>query len=213
MSQTSHRSQFFNSILCGEYSYIFCAIKGAFVILVLFLLLIFAVFADMTTDRVPNFLIVSGILGGILYQFFIIGNCRPLEILWSAAIPVLVLFPLFAFRAMGAGDLKLLAMTGVFLSPGDSFKTLIFALVAGALIGLGKMLFFGNFIDRFRYFGRFAKKFAEAFGRKQLREMIVKDGENPGYMSFTGDKDKKKAEIHFTVPILIAAVLVTGGFV
>jgi len=57
----------------------------------------------------------------------------------GAAVPLL-LYPLFQFRLLGAGDIKLLMSLGSFLRPSASWKLLCLSFLAGALFSLLRLL-------------------------------------------------------------------------
>ena len=84
----------------------------------LFLLLAVAIVMDLTSDRIPNWLIVMGTAVGLWQsdQF-----CR--SILLYACI-VLIFFPFFGSGALGAGDVKCFAMISLYLT----FSCLLWAL-------------------------------------------------------------------------------------
>ncbi len=74
-----------------------------------------AVVFDVKTFRVPNILNGIGCLAGLLSQITEKGMAGVLGGLAGMLIPVGILFILFAFRIVGAGDIKLLAMIGSFV--------------------------------------------------------------------------------------------------
>jgi prepilin peptidase CpaA len=55
-----------------------------------------------------------------------------------------VLLPFYLLRAMGAGDVKLMAMVGAFLGPWPAFLAILSTGVAGGVIALGFLLWTGN---------------------------------------------------------------------
>lgn len=166
----------------------------------------------MLVGRIPNLYILVGLLCGIFYRIFMCNERNYLSLLISILLPVLVLFPLFAIRAFGAGDLKLLAVTGAFLGIGDNFKCFAVAIAAGGLIGIGKLLVYGNFQERFRYFSKYVIKTANRIRESGVKTFLSDKPEN-GYMSFQNEKERKKACIHFALPILIGSVFVVEGLI
>lgn len=74
-----------------------------------------AVVFDVKTDRIPNILNGIGCLAGMLSQLMENGMKGVLGSLAGMLIPVGILLVLFAFRIIGAGDIKLLAMIGAFV--------------------------------------------------------------------------------------------------
>jgi prepilin peptidase CpaA len=109
-------------------------------IALLALLLIAAAAIDWRTFRIPNWLTAGGLVIGLALNTA--GALRPLDgLLWAlggAAVGLLIPLPLYAFRVMGAGDVKLMAMAGAFLGLGHVFPALLFVFVTG---GIAAMVF------------------------------------------------------------------------
>lgn len=94
-----------------------------------------ALFWDLTQRRIPNALVVSGLVLGAAIRFMV-GAPSLLAGLLGAVIALALTFPLFALRAMGAGDVKLFAVSGMFLGVTGFFAALLVSGVAGGVIGL-----------------------------------------------------------------------------
>ena len=96
-------------------------------LLVLSGLLLFAVYSDLRSRRIPNRLIVTGMVLGFAFQFMAdrIDGVFPdswgghglLQALWGLLAGLGLFMPFYLIRGMGAGDVKLLAMIGVWLGP------------------------------------------------------------------------------------------------
>jgi len=105
-----------------------------------------AVRFDLRRDKIPNRLILYGMITGI---FFRLAGDIFLKNLWD--IPVIILeflslfvclWPLYRMSALGAGDCKLLLMTGIFLPVKPVFFIFITSLFIAAAAGVLKMLFY-----------------------------------------------------------------------
>jgi Flp pilus assembly protein protease CpaA len=93
-----------------------------------FLPLIFfsaAAFTDAGTNRIPNALIFFGCGAGALVS----GPVFPLRFLPA----LFLLFPLYRLRLLGAGDIKLLAVTSGFFPPAGSVRILFYGLLFASL--------------------------------------------------------------------------------
>lgn len=109
-------------------------------IALLALLLVAAAVIDWRTFRIPNWLTAGGLVIGLALNAA--GAIRPLDgLLWAlggAAVGLLIPLPLYAFRVMGAGDVKLIAMVGAFLGLAEIVPAVLAVFVAG---GIAAMLF------------------------------------------------------------------------
>ncbi len=110
-------------------------------IVILIFLLFGAVWMDFKETRIPNTLILFGLISGMLYHLMSDTGQGFLLVLFGIFLPIIVFFPLFMIGAMGAGDIKLLAVTGSFFSIGENVKCIGAAIVIGGIIGLFKLIF------------------------------------------------------------------------
>lgn len=115
-------------------------------------LLSFAVITDIQSNRIPNALILFGVLISLLLQGVILGVNG--LIAWGSGLTVgLACFiPLYAFGGMAAGDVKLMAMAGSFLGPISALWASGASLIAGCVIGVSILLFNGqlfHFLKRY----------------------------------------------------------------
>ena len=162
-----------------------------------------AAFTDIKEGRIPNFIIVLGLVAGILYRVFVVADNQYCLLIFGILLPVAVFFPLFLLRAMGAGDIKLMAVTGAFFGISENMRCIVLAIFIAGAIALVKLIIYGNARERFRYSLSFLKTvwLSAAGGVMIAAPYIQKE-----------DKDAvKKAGIHFSVPLLVAAVIIMGG--
>lgn len=92
--------------------------------IIIFILLGLAVKQDVKNFRVSNKLNLAGCLIGIFHSLLFYGIGGIWHSLLGIIIPFVMLFPLFVFGLLGAGDIKLLSAIGSFLS-----KTIIVVIV------------------------------------------------------------------------------------
>ena len=109
-------------------------------------LLLAALVTDLRSRRIPNSLVLAGLtlaLGGHALAFA--HPALPLAgAAWWAPLAGLatgfaLLLPLYLLRAMGAGDVKLMAMVGSFIGPGSAATAVLYTLLAGGLLSLAFM--------------------------------------------------------------------------
>lgn len=105
---------------------------------VLVLLLIAAAVIDYRTFRIPNWLTVGGMLAGLAFAAIQAPAALP-GLVWAVgglAVGLFSLLPLYVLKVMGAGDVKLLAMVGAFLSLPDIVPAIACVLVTGGIVAL-----------------------------------------------------------------------------
>lgn len=168
--------------------------------LLLLLLLCLAALTDLKTDHIPNGLIVIGIIIGVSGSLW----CR-MDLLQPAVSMFLafaLMYPLFKIGALGAGDVKLFIMVGSFVEVQEFIVILVSAFMIGAVFSLFKLLVEHNGRERVGYFLSYLSEVARARQWKIYGEYMVQD-----YKLY------RKNKIHFTVPVLFAAVLRMGGII
>jgi prepilin peptidase CpaA len=89
---------------------------------------------DGWTHRIPNWLTVTGFVAGVALNSAVTGLKGTATALEGAGIGLLILVPVVYLRALGAGDLKLVAAVGAFVGPTLLWLVLLASvLVAGAM--------------------------------------------------------------------------------
>ena len=113
---------------------------------VLFTLLVVAAVSDVRHQRIPNWLTLSGLAFGLLYSAFVPfwGHHGFVWALGGAGIGFGVMFPMWLLRLTGAGDVKLMAMTGALLGLQVIPLALIGSLIAGGACAIVSALRHGN---------------------------------------------------------------------
>jgi prepilin peptidase CpaA len=116
------------------------------VLAILTALLVAAASSDLRHQRIPNRLVLSGAaLALILHAALPAGDgflaTLPGALGLAGAVKgllfgLLAFLPLYFLRAMGAGDVKLLAMVGAFLGPVDIWWALFFTFMAGGVLAI-----------------------------------------------------------------------------
>ncbi len=116
----------------------------------LFTLCALAVVHDLLFRRIPNGLVVAGAVLGILFQtlaptgeglfHFPAGSLGLTAGLLGGLTGLALFMPMYALRALGAGDVKLLAMIGVWLGATGVAWAAVWTLLAGGVLALGAAL-------------------------------------------------------------------------
>lgn len=100
----------------------------------LVLLLAYATWSDFRDRRIPNWLTFSGVLLGLLLNTMTMGASGLGFAILGTVVGLLVFLPIYALGRMGAGDVKLMAMTGAFLGPAGVLWAAAFSAIAGGVI-------------------------------------------------------------------------------
>jgi prepilin peptidase CpaA len=87
-----------------------------------------AAWTDLRERRIPNRLAIAGLVSGLAIHAGLAGAPGVGTAFLGAAVALLVYVPLFALRAIGGGDVKLMAAVGALAGP--SHWPLIFVLAA-----------------------------------------------------------------------------------
>ena len=106
----------------------------------LLVLLVLALRYDIGGYRIPNTLVYGGALLGVLLNSCLPGGLGPLAALQGLSLALLLLLPAYGLGAMGAGDVKLLAMVGAFLGPWQVLGVLLATFLAGGMLALWMLL-------------------------------------------------------------------------
>lgn len=106
---------------------------------VLFSLLVFASVSDYRSYRIPNWLTIGGAAFALIYKTAIAVSPPTafLVAFGGLLLGFIVMLPLYALRAMGAGDVKLMAMVGAFLGVYEAFQAVLFAFIVGGIAAIG----------------------------------------------------------------------------
>lgn len=98
-------------------------------------ILALAVFFDLRERRIPNSLILVGLVAGLVVSIMASGMQGLLAALGGIAIGAGAFVPFFALRWLGAGDVKLMGVVGGFVGLGSIGPVLLYTLLAGGIVG------------------------------------------------------------------------------
>ncbi len=112
--------------------------------LLLLVVVAIAGFYDLRFRRIPNWLVLIGLIVGIGLNSFLFEWAGLQRALLGMGLALLVYFPLYLLRAMGAGDAKLMAAVGSILGPGNWLAVFVLTSVLGGLVALIVLLFAGR---------------------------------------------------------------------
>lgn len=116
--------------------------------LLLLLLVVLAASTDLISRRIPNRLLLLGGLGAV--GLHLLGSHPVADLLKAcggAATGLAVFLPLYLLRGMAAGDVKLMATVGLFLSAGEVLWLAVLTVCAGGVMALAVVLWSGRWRD------------------------------------------------------------------
>lgn len=164
-------------------------------VFILLLILIISMVQDLKLKKVKNWLILIGLLLGLFSRVWLLG-ARGLGLFFlGTSIPIALLFLLFLFRVMGAGDIKLLSVVGGFLGPSSVLQCIILTFLIGAIFALIKVIRKQNLVYRLQNLAKYLSKFMKT--KKIEAYYTLEDGTD--------------CIIPFTVPIFLSVIINLGG--
>lgn len=104
--------------------------------MLLILLVTPAALIDFRQRRVPNWLSLTGVLLGIALNVVLFRTAGLWLSLGGIGLAMIVYLPLYLLRAMGAGDVKLMAAIGAASGPANWFGIFILTSVIGGVVAL-----------------------------------------------------------------------------
>jgi prepilin peptidase CpaA len=113
-----------------------------------------AVWNDVRARRIPNKLILAGTASALLLHLLVpagaglfstpAGGQGLMFSLTGFGAGLLLLLPFYALRALGAGDVKLMAMVGAFIGPAGVLGATLLSMLAGGVLALTVALWSGQ---------------------------------------------------------------------
>jgi len=131
--------------------------------IVLFVLLVSASITDLVRNKIPNVISLTGIVAGLIGQWWFAGLSGAFDGLLGLLVGLLCFFPFYTLRAMAAGDVKLMAMVGVFVGPKVAIACVASALISGMVLALGYTIVWGKNTKLLQRYGLMIKTFLRTF--------------------------------------------------
>lgn len=103
---------------------------------VLTVFLLAAVWTDLANRKIPNRLVYSGVGVAIVCQAVLPSGEGVWVSLQGLGLGLAMFLPLYLLRAMGAGDVKLMAMVGAFVGPKLVVGAALATLIAGGVMAV-----------------------------------------------------------------------------
>lgn len=160
--------------------------------IILSAILIVAVVMDLNRARISNGLILFGLCAGLVWNGCVERSAGWFFALGGLLLPVASLMLLYIFFALGAGDIKLLAVAGSFLGPITCMKIIILSFFIGAVFTVPVFLKKRHFAYRMHYLANYIHS---CFTTGKIRPYYHREA-------------PEGAVIHFSIPIGLAVFFV-----
>jgi prepilin peptidase CpaA len=121
--------------------------------LLLAALVIIAAAFDLRTRRIPNWLCATGLVSGFACQIALFHWTGARDAALGAGLALLIYIPLFALRAVGGGDVKLMAAVGSIAGPASWVAIFLITAITGGAIALVMIAVTGRFARTMRNVG------------------------------------------------------------
>lgn len=95
-----------------------------------------ACWCDIRERRIPNLLVVIGLVAAVITATIDGGLSALLESSSGFSAGLLAMLPFFALRLVGAGDVKLVGVVGGFLGPGALLQALLYTFISGGVLAV-----------------------------------------------------------------------------
>ena len=114
-----------------------------------------AAITDLTLRKIPNVLILSGLVLALVLHLLAGPRWAPVSHWLAGALAGFFLFlPLYLLRGMAAGDVKLMAMVGAFLGPDAAWQVAALAYVIGGVLAVLRLSWGARRRDNWRTVSR-----------------------------------------------------------
>jgi len=156
-------------------------------------LLVIAAWHDIRSRRIPNVLVFPGAVAGVLLNTLLpqqMGGLGIFDSLAGLGLGFVLLLPPYLLRAMGAGDVKLMAMTGAFLGANGVAGAFMYVLLAGGLLALAMAWRQGNVGALLRKLGKSNKLGTRGAGRLGRDSSAKPESGNPGERGSTANPSR-----------------------
>ncbi len=148
-----------------------------------------AVITDFKNYKVPNALIINGILMGFLFNglYGNAGSC--VDAFLGMIFPAVIFMCLYHWSMIGAGDIKLFMVCGSFLGTKGTLKVIVWSFIIGAVLSLLLLIKNRNLFQRLNFFTTYLKR---VWRLKQLDTY------------YAIGRPKKEETLHFSLSIFLA---------
>lgn len=128
-----------------------------------------ALASDIKEHKIKNKTVITFLCIGLIINLLTLDGDVIIGALGVMAVPLLLL-PLFAVRALGAGDIKALCTAGLIMGKDYGIKVMLYSILGAGVAAFILMIFRKNFKERGKHFLEYLKMsfLMQKFGRYEM---------------------------------------------
>lgn len=157
---------------------------------------------DFISYKISNHLILSGIIIGFVVNLYQGGWTGLVMWICGVVIPIILLFPLFLFKVLGAGDIKLFSVIGGFYGIPFVLKSIVVAFIIAAIMSVIHLIKYKQVFYRLQFLVNYIQVMFQI--NNSLHQGIHKLKVLPYYDI---SRDGVSGVIHFAVAIFLATLI------
>lgn len=115
--------------------------RESYLLAIALLCAVAAAIIDVQQHRIPNWLTYPGIAVGLILNGIFFGWRGVLSALAGCLLAGGIMFLFYAVKAMGAGDVKLMAALGACVGPHQAIGVLLATAICGGLLAIGYAIY------------------------------------------------------------------------
>jgi len=127
--------------------------RASFLLLAALLLALTGAVIDLRQRRIPNWLTYPGVVLGLVLRGVLFGWKGLLAALAGCLLAGGIMFIFYAVRAMGAGDVKIMAAIGALVGPHEVVGVLLATAISGGILAIVYALYRRRMISTLRNVG------------------------------------------------------------
>lgn len=172
----------------------------------LLILVFLAVYQDIKTYKIKNYIIIIGITTGLIINIKDVGFLGIYPSLLGIILPVVLLLPLFLIKVLGAGDIKLFSVIGLYVGKDVVLKIIALSFFIGAIISIFYLIRNKLFIKRLNHLKSYIsnlkreKNLGMNKGETSLKDISI-------YPYYDKKTQGREGVIHFSIAILLALLV------
>ena len=145
---------------------------------------------DVKWEKVFNFWIILGWTFGFVFRLLEEKDMMR-DFFSGMVLPLVILFPLFLFKMIGTGDIKVFSVLGSILGSRLILQCMILSLFIAGVIAFPVLIFRCDWKERFRYFFSYVEHVVQT----KSHEPYLVPGKHP-------------ENIHFTIPVFCSLIVI-----